>query len=140
MTRVVRRVPLLVTHLLLLPAGALLVWWWAQPVEPSRWTSELPSFLWPYMVALTVAPGVVAGVVEAQLLRRRHPVVGVGFGLLAGFIGLWLPLVYVTHGTGDVIPVETGDVVASVILWTLYWVGGIAALFATLHRARGSSA
>lgn len=127
----VRGVPLVVPHLLLLPAGGLLVWWWAQPVETSGWFAELPSFSWPYMVALTVAPGVVAGVVEAQLLRRRSPAVGVGFGLLAGVAGLWLPLLNVSHGTADVVPVETGDVVASMILWALFWAGNVAVLLAT---------
>lgn len=140
MAQGVRRLPLLVTHLLLLPTGALLVWWWAQPVEPSGWNTELPAFFWPYMVALTTVPDIVAGVVEARLMRRRHPAVGIGFGLVAGCAGLWLPVVYVTHDPADVVPVDTGDVVASVILWSLFWVGSIAGFVATLHRAQGDSA
>lgn len=140
MAQGVWRLPLLVTHLLLLPTGALLVWWWARPVAPSGWNTELPSFFWPYMVALTTVPGVVAGVVEARLVRRRHPAAGIGFGLLAGVVGLWLPLVYVTQDPAGVVPVDTGDVVASVILWLLFWVGSIAGLAATFYRAQGQSA
>lgn len=87
MAQGVRSLPL-ITHVLLLPTGALLVWWWGQPVEQSRWDTELLSLFWPYTIALTTVPGVVAGVVEARLLRRRHPAVGIGFVLAAGVVGL----------------------------------------------------
>ncbi len=134
MTKVVRRVPLLVTHLALLPAGALLVWWWASPVQSSGWASQLPSFSWPSMALLALAPGAVAGVMEARLLRWR-PAAGVMFVLAASVVGLWLPLLYVSHSTADVVPVETGDVVASVLLWGLFWVATTTTSYASLGRA-----
>lgn len=133
-----RLVPLTILHLLLLPAGALVAWWWALPVTPSGWFLELASFFWPYTVAVTTGPGAVVGVVEARLLRR-HRAAGAGFAVAASVVGLWQPLVYVTHDPADVVPVDTGDVVASVLLWGLFWVGHVTALVVSLRRARAAN-